>query len=137
MMTIQNATSLLELGMFREAWDAVQALPEDLREAAAARRIRARSAALLGRWEVAETVANELRHGNLADREEAAWCFQSIAAEHFKHGREDQATRCLKKSVGAWPEQMASILEDPRFSEKFVSQFERSRRGESIVSESN
>lgn len=124
-MTITQAQGFLELDMFTEALAALDQLPEDLRQAPAALRLRARSSAALGKWSDAQAAADLLRHGNESDREEAACCYQSVAAEHFKHGRVDDARNLLKRSIATRPDRRALILEDPRFTARFLEQFEK------------
>lgn len=117
--SIQQAADFLELGMFPEALAAVDRLNPDLRETSAARRVVARAAACLGRWQTALDVAKQLRTGNEADRAEAARAFQAIAAEACNRGREEEARRLVGAAVLARPEQLKEILADERFPEKF------------------
>lgn len=124
-MTITQAQGYLELGMFSEAIAAIRQLPSDLQTAPAALRIRARSSAALGDWNTANEVADILRHGNEVDREHAACCYQSIAADHFKFGRLEEATNLLRRSISTRPQQRPLILDDPRFTDRFLEQFEK------------
>ncbi|MCW1883235.1 hypothetical protein OKA04_00740 [Luteolibacter flavescens] len=119
--SIQRADDLMELGMHREALDMLDALPDELRWAAAARRVRARAAASLGKWQVALEEAKILRNGNESDRAEAARAFQAVAAEACKRGRDDDARRLVLMAVQCRQEQMDEILNDQRFPEKFLA----------------
>jgi uncharacterized protein HemY len=122
-MTLSQIQGLVDLGMFPDALTALAALPDDLQQAPMALRLRLRTLAALGKWEAAGAIADTLRHGNDLDREEAASCYQSLAAEHFNHGRLDQARNLLRRAIGTQPERRQMILEDRRFTGKFVKPF--------------
>lgn len=124
-MTITQAQGLLDLGMFSDALSALRSLPPELQEAGAALRIKARASAALGKWEAAREAADLIRHGNEVDRQEAAACYQSLAAEHFKHGRNDEARNFLKRAIATRPAQREAILDDLRFGERFLAEFQR------------
>ncbi len=111
------------MGMFAEAGDALEQLPDDLKQAPAALRIQMRVAAAFGRWDMARGIADTLRHGTPADREDAASCYQSVAAEHYKHGRVEEARTLLRRAIGTWSGLRAQILVDKRFATKFIEQF--------------
>lgn len=119
-MTLSQIQGLLDLGMFSDAIRALDRLPADDQHASAALRIRSRASSAMGDWEKAKAAADILRHGNDLDRGEAACCFQSLAAEHFKFGRLPEAFELLRRAIGTRPQQRALILEDLRFTEKFL-----------------
>ena len=117
--TIQNAADLLELGMYAEAFELAENLPEDIRDVAAARRVRLRAATALGRWQLAIKLAVSLKLGNEADRREAAAAFHTLASEACKRGRDAEARQLIGAAIAARPAQLETILTDERFPEKF------------------
>jgi len=122
-MTLSQIQNLVDLGMFPNALEALKQLPEDLQQSALTQRLRLRTLAAMGQWDAAAPIADVLRHGNELDREEAAACFQSLAAQHFNHGRLDQAHNLLRKAIGTQPDRRQLILQDKRFTGKFVKPF--------------
>jgi lipopolysaccharide biosynthesis regulator YciM len=117
--SIARAAELLEFGMYAEALALVEGLPEDHRQAPAARRVLVRAATGTGRWNLALGLAKALRDGNNADRHEAAKAFQALAAEACNRGRDDDARRLVVVAVQTRLEQLDEILADERFPAKF------------------
>jgi lipopolysaccharide biosynthesis regulator YciM len=119
---IQGATDLIELGMYREALEVLDHLPEDMRSAGAARRGTLKATTALGQWKRVLELAIILRAGNEADRKEAAHAFLALAAEACKRGRDQDARKLIAAAVSAHEEVLPRIMEDERFPEKFRNQ---------------
>lgn len=120
-MTIEEAEGYLLLDMFEEALLALNDLSTEEVMTAPAMRIRMCASAALERWETAEVMAEILRH-HPEDlyRFEAACCFQSLAAEHYKNGRPAEARKMVTAAIDTNPGHRLLILDDPRFPMDFV-----------------
>ncbi|QJE95146.1 hypothetical protein [Luteolibacter luteus] len=116
---IQSAADLIELGMYREALEILDRLPEEMRQANAAKRATVKAAAALGKWQRALDLALALRHGNEADRKEAASAFHALAAEACKQGRDQDARKLIAAAVSTHVEELPQIMADERFPQKF------------------
>ena len=114
-----TATGLLELGMYREALDVLDSLPTDMQALNSARRLTLQAATSLGQWKRVLELAMGPRHGNSADRSEAARAFHALAAESFKRGREQDARKLIGAAVSTDESALTVVLEDERFPEKF------------------
>jgi hypothetical protein len=123
--SIAQAAAFLELGMFQETYAAIQRLPSDQKSLPAARRISLRTSVVLGKWRVALDEAKALRSGSKSDRAEAAFAFQSLAAEACKKGRDADALRLIAVAVETRPEQLDLILSDERFPPVFLESLAR------------
>ncbi len=123
--SIAQAAALLELGMFQETYAVIQRLPIDQRSLPAARRISLRISVVLGKWQAALDEAKNLRSGSKSDRAEAAFAFQSLAAEACKKGRDADALRLIAVAVETRPEQLDLILSDERFPPRFIESLAR------------
>ena len=117
--SILTATGFLDLGMYREALDVLDALPPELQSANSAQRITLKATTALGQWKRVLDLAMKLRHGNAADRREAASAFHALAAESFKRGRDLDARKLIAAAVNSEESTLTAILEDERFPEKF------------------
>lgn len=119
---IQDATDLIDLGIYREALEILDQLPEDMRQAGPAKRATLKAASALGKWKRALDLALALRQGNEADRREAASAFHALAAESSKRGRDQDARKLVAAAVSAHVDELPLIMADERFSEKFRNQ---------------
>jgi lipopolysaccharide biosynthesis regulator YciM len=110
---------LMELGMYREALEILDQLPEDTRQAGAAKRATLKAVTALGKWQRALDLALSLREGNEADREAAAGAFHALAAEACKRGRDQDARKLVAAAVSVRVDELPRIMADERFPEKF------------------
>ena len=107
-MSIQEASGFADLGMWQEAWNAIEDAPAEDREKVEALRVRLRCCAPLGAWDIGVELARFLRDGNEEDRKAAA-LFWIALAKHDKFAAKD----CLHAAIQAWPECRLAIIDDP------------------------
>lgn len=112
-----EAGGYADLGLWQEAWDALEALPPEERATPAALRARLRCCPGLGSWDVGEYVAKLLSDGGKADRASAAAFYMLLAVYHAKSGNREPAEEAIGKAVSAWPEIRADLIDEPALRE--------------------
>lgn len=122
MNPLREAQGFMTLELWDDAWAALDQLPEGTVATPEMVRIRMRAAAGMERWDFVEELASILRHGNEEDRMEAACAYQSLAAEHYRRGRLEEARAMISAAVETRPEQSILIRTDPRFPRRFVEE---------------
>lgn len=108
-----EAEGFAELGLWKDAWLALEELPADLRASPAALRVRLLCCPALEAWEIGNHVANLLRDGDNLDREAAARFLHEVAKDHVHHGRIEPARDAVAAGVNCWPEIRLAILDCP------------------------
>lgn len=71
MATVTEAEGLAELGLWQDAWDALEALPAEDRSTPAVSRVRLACCPPLDAWELGKQLADLLREGDKDDRRSA------------------------------------------------------------------
>lgn len=107
-----EAEGFADLGLWNEAWEALEALPADERSAPAALRVRLRCCPGVGAWEIGEHVAGLLRDGSDSDKEVAGRFYHSLAAYHIRSKRVEAAKVAVRDASKVWPDLRESILND-------------------------
>ena len=104
---IAEAEGYAELGLWPECWEAVESLPDYLRHARGAIRLRLRCCPALGAWELGEELAISLARGDGQDKKLAAGFWLDWARACPSLGR-----TCVASAIEAWPECEQLILKD-------------------------
>lgn len=119
-----EAEGYITLGMFQEAWLALDEIPVDWQLSSAV--LRCRALCLMGfeAWSRGEAVALMLGEGDEEDRKMAAKFFHEGAVWHAVHTGLPLARYWASQAIRVRPEQRFAILEDRRFPEGFASRSE-------------
>ncbi|MCH7226766.1 hypothetical protein [Haloferula sp. A504] len=115
---LSEAEGLADLGLWQDAWEALEAFPAEERATPAALRVRLRCCPGVGAWEIGEHLAATLREGKEADRETAAGFYHALAVFHAKAGNRDAAEVAIKCAVDAWADIRVALIEDPVLGEE-------------------
>lgn len=102
--TITQAEGFAELGLWEDAWQAVEELPAEVRATPQSLRVRLRCCPALEAWEIGNHVANLLRDSDGLDRECAARFFHELAKDHVRNERVEQVREAVAAAVDCWPE---------------------------------
>jgi hypothetical protein len=119
-MSLEEAEGYALLEMFDDAWAAVEDLSREERVGRRAMRVRIRCAVWHQNYELAEVLANVLRHGEEIDRILAACTFQTLAARFSERGQTKRAGELIDAAIETSPEQRLAILCDSRFPPDFI-----------------
>lgn len=119
MATVTEAEGLAELGLWEDAWEALEALPAPDRATPQTLRVRLACCPPLGAWEIGRHVADLLRDGTEADRQAAARYFHAVALKWLAEGDRYAAGQAIKEAVKTWPDHRLAVLDDPRLAEVF------------------
>jgi hypothetical protein len=119
-MSLSAAEGYASLGLWREAWDALDGMSSGKRATSPVLRVKARCAIGLESWETAEVIALLLKGGDDEDRRHAASCFQSLAAHYLRAGKVRDSRIMIERAIAARPEQRMAILHDSRFPQDFI-----------------
>lgn len=103
MITLREAEGFAELGLWQDAWDAIDELPPDERMKPAALRLRLEICSYLEAWEPGSAVAKLLSEGDETDRKAAGCYYRELAKLYIAHGEIDSARVALRDRVSAWP----------------------------------
>jgi lipopolysaccharide biosynthesis regulator YciM len=117
MATVDQAEGFAELGLFQDAWDALEALPAEGRGLPAALRVRLACCPTLKAWNAGIHIADFLKDGNEPDRKAAAKFFLELALKWVGEGDAYAAREAIKAAAKSWPDCRATILDDPILSE--------------------
>ena len=104
---------LADLGLWQDAWDAIEALPPDQRASPAALRVRLRCCPALGAWDIGQHVAALLRDGGTADKELAGQFYHHLAIYHARAGHQAATKQAIRSACGTWPDVRLAMIEDP------------------------
>ena len=118
-VTITEVEGFADLGMFREAWEAMEELPPDHRTDPHALRIRLRCCPPVGAWDIGEHVAGLLRDGERLDKACAAGFYHANARRLLETGNRQGAADNIKAAVATFPECREIILLDPELAAEF------------------
>ncbi|MCH7227343.1 hypothetical protein [Haloferula sp. A504] len=110
---LSETEGLADLGLWQDAWDALEALPAEERATPAALRVRLRCCPGVGAWEIGEHLAGVLCDGKDSDRESAAGFYHALAVFHARAGRVEGARDSITAAASAWPDIRAAMLDDP------------------------
>ncbi|MCH7225033.1 hypothetical protein [Haloferula sp. A504] len=113
-----EAEGLADLGLWQDAWDALESLPAEDRAEPAALRVRMRCCPGVGAWEIGEHLARVLRDGGEEDREVAARFYHQLAVFHARVGNREAAEGAIKSAVDAWPDIRIELIEGPVLAEE-------------------
>lgn len=116
MASVTEAEGLAELGLWQEAWDALEALPAEERATPAALRVRLACCPNLGGWEIGRHVADLLKDGHEDDRRAASRFYHALALKWLAEGDRYAAGQAIKAAVKAWPDCRLELLDDPEFA---------------------
>lgn len=117
MVTVTEAEGLAELGLWEDAWDALEALPPDERSAPAVLRVRLACCPPLNGWELGKHIADLLREGAEEDRKSAAAFFHALAIKWVGEGDRYAAKEAMKAAAKAWPNLRLTMLDDAGLSD--------------------
>ncbi len=119
-MRIEEAEGYIALGMFQDAWLALDEIPTDRQLSSAV--LRCRALCLMGfeAWSRGEAVALILGEGDEDDRRMAAAFFHEGAVWHAEHTGLALARHWASQAIRVRPEQRLAILGDLRFPEGFT-----------------
>ena len=112
---LENAEGYAKLGLWQDAWEAIEELPDDVRAGIDAMRLRLRCCAPLGAWDLGAELAYLLAEGNPPDRKAAAAFWLALCRECIEDTHTAQA--CVAAAVAAWPDCRLAILDDLVLSE--------------------
>lgn len=118
-MTLLEAEGLADLGMWQEAWEALEAIPAEERAVPRSLRVRLRCCPALGAWEIGKHVAGVLRDGDPADRATAANFYHQQAVLLAKQQQSNGAKEAVAAAVQTWPDCRITVLDDPALSDLF------------------
>ncbi|MCW1885510.1 hypothetical protein OKA04_12290 [Luteolibacter flavescens] len=118
-MSIEAAEGYIELGLFHDAWDALEDLEPAQKTMPAVIRLRLQCALGFERWMMVETLADLLAQGEESDREGAARAYHLLVVVSLRVKRIETAKRFVAKAVEAWPAIRSEIIDDPDLSELF------------------
>jgi len=112
-MTLSEAQGFADLGMWQDAWEAIEALPGSDRATPGVLRLRLRCCAHLDGWGTGSKIAKILEGGAEADRESAARFYLALAAREVTRGGIPLAKDAVCRAVTAWPQIRLAVLDDP------------------------
>lgn len=113
-MSIEVAEGFADLGLWQEAWDAIEDLDPDARMSARVWRVRLRCCVALESWDMGETLAELLAQSEEEpDLAVAAGYFHARAVHLVK---EDLAAakEAVKRACAIWGPARIAVLEDSR-----------------------
>jgi len=116
MGSVTEAEGLAELGLWQDAWDALEALPAEDRSTPAVLRVRLACCPPLGGWELGKQIADLLREGDDDDRRSAATFFHALAVKWAGEDDRYAAKEAMKAASRAWPKLRLTLLDDPDLS---------------------
>jgi hypothetical protein len=116
---ISEAQGYVELELYEEAWEAIEAAPASLRMNLPVLRTRLICAMALQRIDLAEELARFLAHAGGPTSIFAAHILQELAAIHLIGGDEAHARKLLSLAIEAHPGQRLSIIDDPTLKDLF------------------
>lgn len=111
-VTITEAEGYADLGMWRDACEALEALSSEVRATPRALRVRLRCCPPLGAWGIGEHVAGLLRDGSRCDKACAAGFYHANARRLLKAGDRRGAGESIKAAMEAFPECRRLMLLD-------------------------
>lgn len=114
--SITEAEGLAELGLWQDAWEALEELQTPDRALPHALRVRLACCPSLGAWEVGRHIADLLRDGSEADRQAAAQYFHAVDLKWLAEGYCYAAGQAIKEAVKTWRDHRLAVLDDPRFA---------------------
>lgn len=110
---LNEALGYIELGLFQEAWEALDRLPPDEKTSPGVMRLRLPCAIHFQRWDMVETLAEVLRYGDRDDQVIAAATFKTLAVIACRDGRPKLAKHYVRTAVQVFPGIRTEILDDP------------------------
>ena len=116
-VSIQEAEGFCELGLWKEAWDALDSLPPSAQSTREALRVRLACSPGLDRWDVGTDVAMLLEASATEDRKAAAHFYQVFARESLRDGDQDCAESMALAAIEAWPGAQLDLLNNPELKE--------------------
>jgi len=119
-MSVEAAQGYIELGLFQEAWEAIEELDTDERMTPLAIHIRLHCAIHFEKWDMTETLAALLTHGDEEDRLVAANTFKMLAVIACRLGDTQRARSCVTTAIEAYPDIRIEIIEDELLSEHLL-----------------
>ena len=111
-MTISEAEGFADLGLWQEAWEALEELSADQRATPAALRVRLCCCPARGAWEIGENVAGLLRDGDRLDKACVAGFYHANARRLLEAGNRQGAADSIKAAVDTFPDCREAILLD-------------------------
>jgi hypothetical protein len=117
MATVTEAEGLAELGLWQDAWDALEALSGDAWKTSEAWRVRLRCCPHLGAWNAGTEIADLLKEGHDPDRETAARFYHALALRWLGEGDRYAAGLAIKAAAKAFPYHRLAMLDDPQLSD--------------------
>ena len=108
-----EASGFADLGMWQDAWEALEAMPADQRGTPEALRVRLRCCPGVGAWDIGEHLAGLLRDGDAIDREVSARFHHALAVYHARAGNVDAAKDAVRTASEVCPDIRLAMHEDP------------------------
>lgn len=113
MPPLREAEGLCELGLWEEAWAALDELPAIDRVMPPALRVRLDCCPHLNEWLKGMEIAKLLREGLQENRLAAAHFYLELARLYVEHEEWEGAKRAVRDCVRALPEGHEHLLKDP------------------------
>jgi hypothetical protein len=113
MTTVREAEGMADLGMWEDAWEALEALPPEERGEMNAQRVRIRCCPERGAWQVGWHVALVLSSGGRDDREAAALFLYRLAKKRLDDYDREGAMEAVRLAVEICPDYRVTFLGDP------------------------
>jgi hypothetical protein len=111
METLTNAQGYFDLGLFTEAWEALDRLPVEVRESNKAMELRLKILAATERWEKRQWLAQGLTVSTTGWA--SPWFY--LAMGKAKTGHVQEAKEAIRKLIDLDPAWRLKVLEDPAF----------------------
>jgi hypothetical protein len=112
-MSITAIEGLADLGMWEDAWVALDGLSPGERSTPAALRLRLRCCPRTHAWALGVAVAGMLRNGPTADRNAAAVFYHANARRLINAGDRPGAAASVSAAIETWPDYHMAIMLDP------------------------
>ncbi|MBB5350221.1 lipopolysaccharide biosynthesis regulator YciM [Haloferula luteola] len=109
----EEAEGYAMLGMWHDAWEAIQSLPVEQRSSPEALRIRLRCSQGSQAWKMGVSVAEALEKGSERDREAVARFYSARAHSEVAADRMASARKSIKMACEAWPPIHIELARDP------------------------
>ncbi|MCW1915837.1 hypothetical protein OJ996_19780 [Luteolibacter sp. GHJ8] len=113
MGTLKEAEGLAELGLYAEAWDALDSLPAVERVMPSALRVRIDCCPHLNAWSDGMQIAKFLRHGTDINRLASANFYLELARFCVEHDELAAAKKAVHDFAATLPDAQKHLMNDP------------------------
>lgn len=102
--SVIEAEGFADLGLWHDAWEAIEELPPGDRPARQALLVWPRCCPPLGAWEIGASIAGLLQDGGDDDRQHAAQFLHSLAVHQVSEGKPILARESIARAIACWPQ---------------------------------